>query len=50
MSGIGCLNKVLEAAGSIAAIHAARERYLDMRYLKAAITWAKEFRAGAELL
>jgi hypothetical protein len=50
MSDVGCLNRVLQAAGSISAVHAARGRYLDMRYVKAAIAWAKEFRAGAELL
>jgi len=32
------------------AVHAANGLFLDDRYLKAAVTWAKDFRAGAELL
>ena len=50
MNEIGDLNQVHDAARAVAAVHAANGLFLDDRYLKAAVTWAKDFRAGAELL
>jgi hypothetical protein len=48
MNEIGDLNQVMDAARSIEAVHAAKELFLDTRYLKAAVVWAKDFRAGGE--
>ena len=50
MSEIGCLNQVREAGRAIESVHAARGLFLDDRYLKAAVAWAKDFRAGGERL
>jgi uncharacterized protein (DUF2236 family) len=50
MSEIGCLNQVREAGRAVVSVHAARGLYLDDRYLKAAVAWAKDFRAGGERL
>jgi hypothetical protein len=50
MNEIGCLNQVREAGRAVASVHAARGLYLDDRYLKAAVAWAKDFRAGGERL
>jgi hypothetical protein len=50
MSEIGCLNQVYEAARAVESIHATRALFLDKRYMKAAVAWAKDFRAGAACL
>jgi uncharacterized protein (DUF2236 family) len=50
MSEIGCLNQVREASRAIESVHAARGLFLDDRYLKAAVAWARDFRAGGERL
>jgi hypothetical protein len=50
MSEIGDLNQVHDAARAIESIYAANGVFLDTRYLKAAVTWAKDFRAGGECL
>ena len=50
MSEIGCLNQVREAGRAVASVHAAHGLLLDDRYLKAAVAWAKDFRAGGERL
>jgi hypothetical protein len=50
MSSIGDINQVHEAARAIEAVHVANGLYLDTRYLKAAVVWAKDFRAGGECL
>jgi uncharacterized protein (DUF2236 family) len=50
MSEIGCLNQVREASRAVAFVHAAHGLFLDDRYLKAAVAWAKDFRAGGERL
>jgi hypothetical protein len=50
MNEIGDINQVHEAARVIEAVHAANELFLDERYLKAAVTWSKDFLAGAECL
>jgi hypothetical protein len=50
MNEIGDINQVHEAARAIEAVHAANELFLDERYLKAAVTWSKDFLAGAECL
>ena len=50
MSEIGDLNQVHDAARAVASIHAANGLFLDDRYLKAAVAWAKDFRAGGERL
>jgi DNA-directed RNA polymerase len=49
-SEIGDINQVHEAARAIEAVHVANGLYLDTRYLKAAVVWAKDFRAGGECL
>jgi hypothetical protein len=50
MNEIGDLNQVHDAARAIEAVHAANGHFLDTRYLKAAVIWAKDFRAGGECL
>jgi hypothetical protein len=50
MSEIGDLNQVQDAARAIESVHAANGHFLDTRYLKAAVVWAKDFRAGGECL
>jgi hypothetical protein len=50
MNKIGDLNQVRDAARAIETVHAANGHFLDTRYLKAAVTWAKDFCAGAECL
>ena len=50
MSEIGDINQVQEASRAIESVHAARGHFLDTRYLKAAVVWSKDFRAGGECL
>jgi hypothetical protein len=50
MNEIGDLNQAQDAARAIEAVHAANSLYLDTRYLKAAVVWSKDFRAGGECL
>jgi hypothetical protein len=50
MSEIGDINQVQDAARAIESVHAARGHFLDTRYLKAAVVWSKDFRAGGECL
>lgn len=50
MNEIGEINQVHDAARAIEAVHAANGHFLDTRYLKAAVAWAKDFVAGGECL
>jgi hypothetical protein len=50
MNDIGDIHQAQEAGRAIEAVHAANGHFLDLRYLKAAVVWAKDFRAGGECL
>jgi hypothetical protein len=50
MTEIGDINQVQDAARAIESVHAARGHFLETRYLKAAVVWSKDFRAGGECL
>jgi hypothetical protein len=50
MAELGFVDQVCKAARAIASAFAARGLSLDDRYLKAAVAWAKDFRAGGKLL
>jgi hypothetical protein len=50
MNETGDINQVRAAARAIEAVHAANALYLDTRYLKATVVWAKDFRAGEAAL
>ena len=49
-SEIGDINQVHEAARALESVHAANGHFLDTRYLKAAVVWAKDFQAGGDLI
>jgi hypothetical protein len=50
MTELGFVGRVRDAASAIASAYAARGLSLDERYLKAAVAWANDFRAGGDLL
>lgn len=50
MNEISEISQVHDAARAIEAVHAANEHFIDTRYLKAAVAWAKDLMAGAEAL
>jgi hypothetical protein len=50
MNSTASLDKVRTAARAIAAVHAEKQRYLDIAHLNAALAWAMDLDRSADLL